>query len=49
MARFIVRDLEDDVITRLKRRAVQHGRSMQEEVRHILRNAVKDNSIKVDQ
>jgi plasmid stability protein len=42
MAQFIVRGLEDDVKTRLKRRAAYHGRSMEEEVRHILRNAVKD-------
>ena len=42
MARFAVRDLEDDVIARLKRRAAQHGRSVEEEVRHILRNAVRE-------
>jgi plasmid stability protein len=36
--------LEDDVKTRLKRRAAHHGRSMEEEVRHILRNAVKEES-----
>jgi plasmid stability protein len=42
MAQFIVRDLEDEVKARLKRRAAHHGRSMEEEVRHILRNAVKD-------
>ena len=42
MAQFIVRDLEDDVKARLKRRAANHGRSMEEEVRHILRNAVKE-------
>jgi plasmid stability protein len=41
MAQFIVRDLEDAVKARLKRRAARHGRSMEEEVRHILRNAVK--------
>jgi plasmid stability protein len=41
MAQFIVRDLEDDVKARLKRRAAHHGRSMEEEVRHILRDAVK--------
>jgi plasmid stability protein len=41
MAQFIVRDLEDDVKARLRRRAAQHGRSMEEEVRHILRDAVK--------
>ena len=42
MAQFIVRNLEDDVKARLKRRAAQHKRSMEEEIRHILRNAVKD-------
>ncbi len=42
MAQFIVRKLEDDVKTRLKRRARRHGRSMEEEIRHILRDAVKD-------
>ena len=41
MAQFIVRHLEEDVKARLKRRAEHHGRSMEEEVRHILRNAVK--------
>jgi plasmid stability protein len=42
MAQFIVRDLEEDVKARLKRRAEHHGRSMEEEVRQILRNAVKE-------
>ncbi len=42
MAQFIVRNLEDDVKARLKRRAAQHKRSMEEEVRHILRNAVRE-------
>ena len=42
MAQFIVRQLEEDVKARLKRRADRHGRSMEEEVRHILRNVVKD-------
>lgn len=42
MAQFIVRDLEDDVKARLKRRAERHGRSMEEEVRDILRNAAKE-------
>lgn len=41
MAQFIVRQLEEDVKARLKRRAARAGRSMEEEVRHILRNAVK--------
>ena len=42
MAQFVVRHMEDDVKTRLKRRAARHGRSMEEEIRHILRDAVKD-------
>ena len=41
MAQIIVRDLEDDVKARLKRLAERHGRSMEEEVRDILRNAAK--------
>ena len=48
MAQFIVRHLEDDVKARLKRRAAHHGRSMEEEVRDILRSAVhKDDSAPV--
>jgi antitoxin FitA len=42
MAQFVVRHLEDDVKDRLKRRAERHGRSMEEEVRHILRNAARE-------
>ena len=42
MAQFTVRNLEDDVKARLRRRAKRHGSSMEEEVRQILRNAVKD-------
>jgi len=41
MAQFVVRHLEDEVKARLKRRAERHGRSMEDEVRHILRNASK--------
>ena len=41
MAQIIVRDLEDDVKVRLKARAEQQGRSMEDEARHILREAVK--------
>ncbi len=41
MAQFVVRHLEDDVAARLKRRAKRHGRSMEDEVRHILRNTTK--------
>lgn len=42
MAQFTVRNLEEDVKARLKQRAARHGASMEEEVRQILRNAVKD-------
>jgi antitoxin FitA len=41
MAQFVVRHLEEAVKARLRRRASRHGRSMEEEVRHILRDAVK--------
>jgi antitoxin FitA len=47
VAQFIVRHLEDDVKARLKRRAARHGRSMEEEVRHILRDAVKNQNQRV--
>jgi plasmid stability protein len=47
MAQFVVRHLEDDVKARLKRRAAQHGRSMEEEIRHILRDAVKEQNQRV--
>jgi len=35
-----VRNLEDELIVRLKRRAVRHGRSAEAEHREILRNAL---------
>jgi plasmid stability protein len=44
MAQLVVRDIEEDVKVRLKRLAERHGRSMEEEIRHILRNAAKDSS-----
>lgn len=40
MAQFVVRHLEDDVAEKLKQRAKRHARSMEDEVRHILRRAV---------
>jgi len=42
MAQLVVRNLDDDVKAKLQRRAKKHGRSTEEEVREILRNAVKD-------
>ena len=42
VAQFVVRQLEDEVKARLKQRAKRHGRSMEEEVRQILRSAALD-------
>ena len=42
MAQVVVRNIEDDVKARLKQRATQHGWSMEEEVRPILRKAVAE-------
>ena len=42
MAQFVVRNIENGVKARLQRRARQNGRSMEEEVRDILRNAVNE-------
>ena len=39
MAQLIVRNLEDDVRDKLRALAAAHGRSMEEEIRSILRNA----------
>ena len=45
MAQLLVRNLEDDVKAKLQRRARQHGRSTEEEVREILRNAVREEPV----
>ncbi len=42
MAQILVHDIEDDVKERLQRRAARHGRSMEAEIRDILRNVVKE-------
>lgn len=42
MAQIVVRNLDETVKARLKRRATLHGRSMEEEVRQILGNAAKE-------
>jgi plasmid stability protein len=42
VAQILIRQLDDDLKARLQRRARQHGRSTEEEVREILRNAVRD-------
>jgi len=42
MAQLVVRNIEEEVKRLLQHRAASHDRSMEEEVRDILRNAVKD-------
>jgi plasmid stability protein len=42
MAQLVVRNIEDSVKTRLQRRARRNGRSMEAEVRDILRNAAHE-------
>ena len=44
MAQFVVRNLENKVKEKLERRAKRHGRSMEEEVREILRSAVREDA-----
>jgi antitoxin FitA len=46
MAQLVVRNLEDEVKAQLRERAARHGRSMEEEVREILRAAaMKDGPV----
>ncbi len=42
MAQVLVRRLDDKVVERLKRRAKEHGRSLQSEVKTILEEAAPD-------
>ena len=42
VAQFVVRNIEEDVKARLKRRADIHGLSMEAEIRQILRNAARE-------
>ncbi len=42
MAQLVVRNIEEQVKAGLQRRARRHGRSMEQEVREILRNAAHD-------
>ena len=48
MAQLVVRNLEQSVKTRLQRRAKRNGHSMEEEVRAILRNALKTDEKEVN-
>jgi antitoxin FitA len=42
MAQLLVRQLNNKVVARLKKRAKEHGRSLQSEVKTILEEAVPD-------
>ena len=42
MAQVLVRQLDNKVVVRLKKRAKEHGRSLQSEVKTILEEAVPD-------
>lgn len=46
MAQFTIRNLEEDVKLRLKRRANRNGTSLEEEVRRILRNTVRNEGLR---
>ena len=46
MAQILVRKVEDRVKKRLTERARRNGRSMEEEVREILRNALREEEVK---
>lgn len=48
MAQIVVCQLEEDVKARLQRRADRHGRSMEAEVRDILRAAAQDDDRPAD-
>jgi plasmid stability protein len=41
MTQLLVDEIDDDVLEELQKRALSHGRSTKEEVREILRNAVR--------
>lgn len=45
MAQLIVRNLDDDLVRRLRQRAAGHGHSAEEEHRQILRAAMRSGSL----
>jgi plasmid stability protein len=45
MAQLVVRNIENEVKARLQRRARRNGRSMEEEVRDVLRAAVNEEDL----
>jgi antitoxin FitA len=48
MASIIIRKLDKDIKSRLRVRAAQHGHSMEEEARMILKAALSTESVKTD-
>jgi plasmid stability protein len=45
MAQLIVRNVDDDLVRRLKQRAAQHGRSAEEEHRQLLKAALRSGDL----
>jgi antitoxin FitA len=45
LAQLIVRNVDDDLVQRLKQRAAEHGRSAEEEHRHLLRAALRSEGL----
>ena len=45
MAQLVVRNVDDDLVRRLKQRAVDHGRSAEEEHRQLLRAALRSDGL----
>ena len=45
MAQLIVRDLDDDIVRRLRQRAAERGHSAEEEHRQILRRALRGSDL----
>lgn len=45
MAQLIVRNIDEDLVRRLKERAVKHGRSAEEEHRQLLRAALRSEGL----
>lgn len=45
MAQLIVRNVDEDLVQRLKERAVKHGRSAEEEHRQLLRAALRSDGL----
>jgi plasmid stability protein len=48
MAALTIRNIEEPLKARLRVRAAHHGRSMEEEMRHILRAALTDEPVQTD-